>query len=162
MHSDITRYAVAQDDSPAKTMKKVSLTSHLARRDNEDILDERSSKTMGRLRSQRERFDEKHRQFHEFIYFGDVGGGPVHDHSLQRTHAHPHQPEPARGFLVSHQSVIFAVWMGVAVFALVAANLYQWHSRRLLSQSQRDVSSLADRRLPTAEAVDGSISRIAS
>ena len=63
---------------------------------------------------------------------------------------------------MSHQSVIFAVWLGIAVFALVAANLYQWHSRRLLSQSQRDVSSLADRRLPTAAAVDGSISRIAS
>jgi len=33
---------------------------------------------------------------------------------------------------VSHQSVIFAVWLGIAVFAVVAANLYQWHSRRLL------------------------------
>lgn len=55
-----------------------------------------------------------------------------------------------------------ADWLGIAVFALVAANLYQWHSRRLLSQSRRDISSLADRRLPTAVAVDPSISRIAS
>ena len=117
---------------------------------------------MGGLRSQRERLDDKHRQFHEFIYFGDVGGAPVHDHSLRRTHAHPHHPARTRGILVNHQSVIFAVWLGIGVLALVAANLYQWHSRRLLSQSRRDVSSLADRRLPTAVAVDPSISRIAS
>jgi hypothetical protein len=79
-----------------------------------------------------------------------------------RTHARPHQPVPARGFFVNHQSVIFAVWLGIAVLALVAANLYQWHTRGLLSRSRREVSSLADRRLPPAVAVDSSISRIAS
>jgi hypothetical protein len=63
---------------------------------------------------------------------------------------------------VSHQSVIFAVWLGIAVLALVAANLYQWHTRRLLSQSRREVRLLADRRLPAAVAANRSTSRIAS
>jgi hypothetical protein len=97
-----------------------------------------------------------------FIDFGDAGGCPVNDHSVRRTHAHPHHPAPTRGFLVSHQSVIFAVWLGIPLFALVAANLYQWRARRLLSQSRRDVSSLGDRRLSTAAAADRPISRIAS
>lgn len=63
---------------------------------------------------------------------------------------------------MSHQSVIFAVWLGVAVLALVAANLYQWHSRRLLSRSRRDVSALPDRHLPIGASSDLTISRIAS
>ena len=63
---------------------------------------------------------------------------------------------------MSHQSVIFAVWLGIAALALVGANLYQWRARHLLSRSQREVSSLADRRLPTPVAVERAISQIAS
>ena len=63
---------------------------------------------------------------------------------------------------MSHQSVILAVWLGVAVFALVSANLYQWHARRQLSRCRREVSSLSDRRLPTTVAAHRTISRIAS
>jgi hypothetical protein len=62
---------------------------------------------------------------------------------------------------VNHQSMIYAVWLGVAVLAFVWANLHLWHTRRLLGQTQREVSSLADRRVPAA-ATDTSISRVAS
>ena len=106
--------------------------------------------------------DGEHSQFHDFIDFGDAGGIPLKDDLFRRGQANPHQPVRTGGFLVNHQSVIFAVWLGIAVLALVAANLYQWHTRRLLSRSRREVSSLADRRVPTTVAVDGSISRIAS
>jgi hypothetical protein len=62
---------------------------------------------------------------------------------------------------VNHQRLIFAVWLGVAVLNFVWANLRLWHTRRVLGQTQREVSTLADRRVPAA-APDISISRIAS
>ena len=39
---------------------------------------------------------------------------------------------------MNRQSVVFAVWLGIAVVALVCGNLYQWHTRRLLNGHQQD------------------------
>lgn len=40
---------------------------------------------------------------------------------------------------MNHQSVVFAVWLGIAVLALVWAYLYQWHTRRLLDRPQQSI-----------------------
>jgi hypothetical protein len=112
------------------------------------------------LEADESRLDDESNEVDQFIDFGDVGAGCAKDHS-RRTHAQLHQPEQTRGILVNHQGLIFAIWLGMAVLALIWGNLYQWHTRRVLSQTQHEVSSLADRRVPTA-APDISISRIAS
>jgi len=39
---------------------------------------------------------------------------------------------------VNHQSVVFAVWLGIAVVALVWANLYQMRTRRLLNRPEEN------------------------
>ena len=62
---------------------------------------------------------------------------------------------------MNHQGTIYGVWLGMALLAFVWANLYLWRTRRLLGQRQREVSSLADRRVPAA-AAEAAISRIAS
>jgi hypothetical protein len=62
---------------------------------------------------------------------------------------------------VNHQSMIYAVWLGVALLAFVWANLHLWRTRRLLGQTQKEVTSLAARRSPAA-ATKASIARVAS
>jgi hypothetical protein len=62
---------------------------------------------------------------------------------------------------MNHHSMIYAVWLGMAALAFVWANLHLWHTRRLLGQTQRGVSSLAQRRVPRA-ATETSISHVAS
>ena len=39
---------------------------------------------------------------------------------------------------MNHQSVEFVVWLGIAVLALIWANLSLWHARRVLSDSHQD------------------------
>jgi hypothetical protein len=62
---------------------------------------------------------------------------------------------------VDHQSVKFAVWLGIAVVALVSASLYMWHTRRLLNQVQQDRAATQIRHA-TAPAPEFASSAIAS
>jgi hypothetical protein len=62
---------------------------------------------------------------------------------------------------VNHQSMIYAVWLGMALLAFVWANFHLWHTRRLLGQAQREVTSLAERHVPAA-AKGALVSRVAS
>jgi hypothetical protein len=39
---------------------------------------------------------------------------------------------------VNHQSLELGVWLGIAVLALIWANLHLWRARRLLSRFQQD------------------------
>jgi hypothetical protein len=57
------------------------------------------------------------------------------DHSLS---ADARAAAPARGHLVDHQSVTFAVWLGIAVLALVWASISLWHTRRVLTRLQQN------------------------
>jgi hypothetical protein len=45
-----------------------------------------------------------------------------------------------QGLFVDHLNVKTAVWLGIAVLALVWANLQIWRTRRVLSQAQHDHS----------------------
>jgi hypothetical protein len=46
----------------------------------------------------------------------------------------------SQGLLVDHQNVKIALWLGVAVLALVWANLQIWRTRRVLRRTQLDRS----------------------
>ena len=39
---------------------------------------------------------------------------------------------------MNHQSVEFVVWLGIAVLALIWANLSLWHARRVLSDAHQN------------------------
>jgi hypothetical protein len=39
---------------------------------------------------------------------------------------------------MNHQSVEFVVWLGIAVLALIWANLSLWRARRVLSDAHQD------------------------
>lgn len=39
---------------------------------------------------------------------------------------------------MNHQSVELVVWLGIAVLALIGANLSLWHTRRILSDPHQD------------------------
>jgi len=40
---------------------------------------------------------------------------------------------------VNYQTLELSVWLGIAVLALIWANLSLWHARRLLNQLHQDV-----------------------
>jgi hypothetical protein len=40
---------------------------------------------------------------------------------------------------VNHQSVELGVWLGLAMLALIGANLHLWRARRALSRLRHDV-----------------------
>lgn len=44
----------------------------------------------------------------------------------------------ARGFAVNHQTVELGVWLGIAVLALIWANLSLWRARRVLSRARQN------------------------
>jgi hypothetical protein len=39
---------------------------------------------------------------------------------------------------MNHQGVEFVVWLGIAVLALIWANLSLWHARRVLSDAHQN------------------------
>jgi uncharacterized membrane protein (DUF485 family) len=64
---------------------------------------------------------------------------------------------PARGLLVDHQSVKFAVWLGIAVLALICASLYLWRTRRVLNQVQQDCAATQIKPAPVPEFTSSAI-----
>lgn len=77
------------------------------------------------------------RRAHDKYIDVDAGDGQAKPHCLRQACAQ-HQPARAKGFLVDPQSLTFAVWLGLAVSALVWANLALWHTRRVLARISQD------------------------
>ena len=46
--------------------------------------------------------------------------------------------ETGRGYQVDYQSVTYGFWVGIAVVALIWANLKIWRTRRALDRLQQD------------------------
>jgi hypothetical protein len=65
------------------------------------------------------------------------------------------------GFTVNHQSLELGVWLGIAVLALIWANLHLWRARRLVSQLRQDDGVPHDT-LSSSAAADKTSSVIAS
>ena len=63
---------------------------------------------------------------------------------------------------MNHQSVEFVVWLGIAVLALIWANLSLWHARRVLSDAHQntdvqEVGLVPAVRVPSAVAQPASL-----
>ena len=50
------------------------------------------------------------------------------------------------------QGVEFGVWIGIAVLALICANLQLWHTRRVLKRLRQDLGVPKGRLMPAAVA----------
>ena len=72
-------------------------------------------------------------QLHQFC---DVTDGCAKDNSPRRAPTRPRQ-STSQGIFVDHQSVTFAVWLGLPVLALIVAYITLWHTRRQLRNLQQ-------------------------
>jgi hypothetical protein len=62
---------------------------------------------------------------------------------------------------MNHQSVEFVVWLGIAVLALIWANLSLWHARRILTDSHQH-TDVQEVRLKSAVRVPSVVTQPAS
>jgi hypothetical protein len=60
--------------------------------------------------------------------------------------------------VVVDQGIAFSVWLGVAVLALIGAQVILWHTRRVLRRLRTDLGVPKGRLIPAAAAkVDASV-----
>ena len=71
-------------------------------------------------------------------------------------------PEHAGGLLMDHQNLLFVVWLGIAVPALVWGEMSVWHTRRLLRQAHPKDGATHIQLVPVPVAESTTISEVTS
>ena len=72
------------------------------------------------------------------------------------------QREHVGGLLMNHQSVLFAVWLGIAVPALVWGEFSVWRARHLLKQVQIDAPATHIQPAPVPVAETATVADVTS